>query len=143
MTQELIFSVSGMQGIIGEDFAPPTAAECSCAFDSLLRGTNETGDGCTRVYIGRCSMHKDEFTAGASQAGRIIETAKERFAHATLNTSDGCRFDFDDAWGHLRTSNAEPVTRVIVEVGDGPSAPRCIQAVSDIRATVLEQTGGQ
>jgi phosphomannomutase len=108
----------------------------------LMADTGQTVSQLVRE-IGCYHMHKDKFAADASQAGRIIAAAKERFAHATLNTSDGCRFDFDDAWVHLRTSNTEPVMRVIVEARDEPSAQRYIQAVSDIRASVLRQTGGE
>ncbi len=92
--------------------------------------------------IGGYSMHKDKFAANASQAGRIIEMTKERFADAALNTSDGCRFDFDNGWLHLRSSNTEPVMRLIVEARDKAAAQRYIDAVSDIRESVLGRTGG-
>ena len=92
--------------------------------------------------IGGYYMHKDKFAADSSQAGRIIEMTKRRFAEATVNTSDGCRFDFADGWVHLRTSNTEPVMRAIVEAKDEPAARRYIEAVSDIRKSVLGKTGG-
>jgi len=53
------------------------------------------------------------------------------------NTSDGCRFDFPDGWIHLRTSNTEPVMRVIVEARDEPTARRYIEAVADMRRSIL------
>jgi phosphomannomutase len=110
----------------------------------ILQLMAETGKSVSQLVqeIGSYHMHKDKFAADASQAGHIIEMAKQRFADAALNTSDGCRFDFDDAWVHLRTSNTEPVMRVIVEARDEPSAQRYIQVVSGIRASVLGQTGG-
>jgi len=87
--------------------------------------------------IGGYSMHKDKFTADVEQAGRIMELATERFADAMRNTSDGCRFDFPDGWIHLRTSNTEPVMRVIVEARDEPTARRYIEAVADMRRSIL------
>jgi phosphomannomutase len=89
--------------------------------------------------IGGYSMYKDKFTANAEQAGRIMEMAAERFPDAMLDTSDGLRLDFPDGWIHLRTSNTEPVMRMIVEARDEPTARRYTEAVSEIRMSVLEQ----
>ncbi len=87
--------------------------------------------------IGGYYMHKDKFAADTGQAARILELATEKFADATLNTADGCRFDFPDGWIHLRTSNTEPVMRVIVEARDKTTARRYIDAVSAIRKSVV------
>jgi phosphomannomutase len=88
--------------------------------------------------IGGYSMHKDKFAADEQQARRIQELAVAKFDDATMNVSDGLRLDFPDGWIHLRTSNTEPVMRVIVEAKDEPTARRYLQAVSDIRKSVLE-----
>jgi len=110
----------------------------------ILQLMAETGQSVSQLVqeIGGYHMHKDKFAADSSQAGRIIEMTKRQFAEATLNTSDGCRFDFADGWVHLRTSNTEPVMRVIVEAKDEPSARRYIEAVSGIRESVMGKTGG-
>jgi phosphomannomutase len=107
----------------------------------VLQLMAETGKGISQLVqeIGGYSMHKDKFAADAQQAARIMELAAERFADAAMNTSDGYRFDFPDGWIHLRTSNTEPVMRVIVEAKDEPTARRYIEAVSDIRRAVLGQ----
>jgi len=106
----------------------------------VLQLTAETGKSVSELVqeIGHYAMHKDKFTAGLEQATRIMELAVERFPEAALNTSDGCRLDFSDGWIHLRTSNTEPVMRVILEARDEPTAQRYIQAVSDIRKSVLD-----
>jgi phosphomannomutase len=88
--------------------------------------------------IGGYSMHKDKVAADEQQARRIQELAVAKFDDATMNVSDGLRLDFPDGWIHLRTSNTEPVMRVIVEAKDEPTARRYLQAVSDIRKSVLE-----
>lgn len=105
----------------------------------VLQLMAETGKTVSRLVqeIGSYYMHKDKFAADASQAGRIIDLTKQRFDGAVLNTSDGCRFDFDDGWVHLRTSNTEPVMRLIVEADDEAAAQRYIDAVSEIRQSVL------
>lgn len=91
--------------------------------------------------IGRYSMHKEKYAAEPSQAGRIIERVREKFPEARANTADGCRLDFDDGWIHLRTSNTEPVMRVIVEADDEAVARRYLDEVSQIRVAVLDQSG--
>ena len=81
-------------------------------------------------------MFKKKFAAEQTQARQILDLAKETFAGAELNTTDGCRFDFEDGWLHLRTSNTEPVMRVIVEAKNQEIARKYIDAVSDIRKKV-------
>jgi len=87
--------------------------------------------------IGGYYMSKDKFAAGKSQARQILDLAKETFTDAKLDTTDGCRFDFDDGWLHLRASNTEPVMRIIVEAKDKPAAQKYIDAASNIRKKIL------
>ncbi len=106
----------------------------------VLQLMAETGKSISGLVaeIGGYSMHKDKFSADSQQAREIMKRAAERFPDAVANTADGLRLDFPDAWIHLRTSNTEPVMRIIVEAKDEPAAKRYIQAVSEIRQTVLE-----
>ena len=99
----------------------------------------ETGKTISRLVseIGGYNMSKDKFPAGQDQARQIFESAKETFAHAKLETTDGCRFDFDDGWLHLRTSNTEPVMRAIVEAKDRQAAEEYLAVVARIRKEVL------
>ncbi len=87
--------------------------------------------------IGGYYMSKDKFTADTSQAQQIFNSAKKAFADAKLDTTDGCRFDFDDGWLHLRASNTEPVIRIIVEAKDQPTAKIYVDTVLRIRREVL------
>ena len=103
----------------------------------LMAETGKTISQLVREIGGYC-MHKDKFTADAQQARRIQELAIAQFDEAVMNVSDGLRLDFPDGWIHLRTSNTEPVMRVIVEAQDEPTARRYVQAISDIRKSVLE-----
>jgi len=99
----------------------------------------ETGKTISRLVdeIGGYYMSKDKFPAGQDQAKQILEAAKETFAEAKLETTDGCRFDFDDGWLHLRASNTEPVMRIIVEAKDRPTAQKYVDRVAEIRAKIL------
>jgi len=99
----------------------------------------ETGKTISQLVdeIGGYYMSKDKFSADQDQAKKILESAKKVFPGAKLNTTDGCRFDFDDAWLHLRASNTEPVMRLIVEAKDHPTAQKYIDQVTAIRANTL------
>jgi phosphomannomutase len=87
--------------------------------------------------IGRYFMIKDKFTADSSQAQRVLDLVKETFADARLDTTDGCRFDFDAGWLHVRASNTEPVVRVIAEAKNQATARKYVDAVLDIHKKVI------
>ena len=87
-------------------------------------------------------MSKDKFTVEKTQAQQILNSAKKLFTNAKLNTTDGCRFDFDDGWIHLRTSNTEPVMRIMVEAKNKTIVQKYIDAVSNIRKEILHRRGG-
>ena len=82
-------------------------------------------------------MTKEKFGAEQDHAQQILDLAKKAFAEARLDTTDGCRFDFDDGWLHLRTSNTEPVMRAIVEAKDPRVAAEYLGVVARIRTEVL------
>ncbi len=62
--------------------------------------------------------------------------AKEVFADAKVNTTDGCRFDFIDGWVHIRSSNTEPIARIIVETQSETAALQYIDKVAKIREEI-------
>jgi len=85
---------------------------------------------------GNYHMRKEKFPADKQQAAKILEAAGKTFCNAKVNTSDGCRFDFEKAWLHLRTSNTEPVMRMIIEAEDKQTAQKYAEAVSKIRQNI-------
>lgn len=104
----------------------------------VLQLMTETGKSISEL-VGEISgyyMSKEKFSAGQDQAQRILDSAKEIFAGAKLNEIDGCRFDFEDGWLHIRASNTEPVIRVIVEAKDQVAAQKHIDTVAKIRNDV-------
>jgi len=105
----------------------------------VLQLMAETGKTVSQLVreIGGYYMSKDKFAAGKLQARQILNSAKKAFADAKLDSTDGCRFDFDDGWLHLRASNTEPVMRFIVEAKDQPTAQKYIDAVLNIRKEIL------
>jgi len=114
----------------------------------ILQLMTETGKTISQLAseIGGYYMSKDKFVADESQAQRILNSAKKLFTNAKLDTTDGCRFDFDDgssaeahskSWLHLRSSNTEPVMRLVVEAKDKQIAKKYVDAVMNIRREIL------
>ena len=105
----------------------------------VLQLMAETGKTVSQLVseIGGYYMSKDKFVADKLQAQQILNSAKETFGDAKLNITDGCRFDFDDGWLHLRASNTEPVMRLIVEAKDRAIGQKYIDAVLNIRREIL------
>ncbi|MCD6175967.1 MAG: phosphoglucosamine mutase [Planctomycetes bacterium] len=88
--------------------------------------------------IGGYAMHKSKYPADKDQAAAIIEKVKAAFTKAKLNTSDGCRFDFPDGWIHIRTSNTEPIMRIIVETKNPAVAKQYLDTIETIRLDILQ-----
>lgn len=105
----------------------------------VLQLMAETGKTVSQLVgeIGGYYMSKDKFAADKSQAEQILDLAKKMFTGAKLDITDGCRFDFEDGWLHLRASNTEPVMRVIVEAKDRRTAEKYVDVVLKIRKEVL------
>jgi phosphomannomutase len=106
----------------------------------VLQLMTETGKTVSQLVkeIGGYYMSKHKFEADKSQTEQILAMAKKTFVNAKINTIDGCRFDFEDGWVHLRTSNTEPVMRLIVEAKDQNAAQKYIDTVTNIRKGVLD-----
>jgi len=47
-----------------------------------------------------------------------IERLKSTYASQQIDASDGLRIDFEEGWVHIRSSNTEPLARVIAEAKD-------------------------
>jgi phosphomannomutase len=104
----------------------------------VLQLMAETGKSVGQLSdgIGGYCMRKDKFAADQGQAREILEVAKEAFADARLDESDGCRFDFADGWVHIRTSNTEPVMRVIVEAQNKEAAEKYCSQIAKISSEI-------
>ena len=59
---------------------------------------------------------KGKIELGTLHADAILKRLQEKFSSAgTINTDDGLKIDFPEAWVHLRKSNTEPIIRIIAE----------------------------
>jgi phosphomannomutase len=79
--------------------------------------------------IGGYHMKKEKFRVAKSKTQQILDSAKKLFPEAKIDTTDGARFDFVDGWVHLRSSNTEPVMRVIAEAESEGSVQNYIDKI--------------
>jgi len=137
MEHNCIIGGEGNGGVIDLRVGP--VRDSLVAIALVLQLMAETGKTISGLVgeIGGYYMSKDKFAAEQKEAQQILNLAKKVFADARIDTTDGCRFDFDDGWLHLRSSNTEPVMRVIVEAKDRQAAQKYIDVVSNIRREVL------
>jgi phosphomannomutase len=52
---------------------------------------------------------------GTTNLNVVFAKLKEKYKSNPLNTIDGLRIEFDNDWVHLRSSNTEPIIRIIAE----------------------------
>jgi phosphomannomutase len=99
----------------------------------------ETGKTISELVdeIGGYYVSKTKVAANKEQAAVICAEASKVFSDAAVNTTDGYRFDFDDGWVHLRTSNTEPVMRIIVETETEDAAKKYLTKIDEIREKYL------
>jgi phosphomannomutase len=110
------------------------------AMAMVLQLMAETGKTVAQLAdsLGGYTMVKTKYTANAQQARAVIDKAKELFSTAQVNTSDGCRFDLADGWIHIRTSNTEPIMRVILETKDPDAAKKYLGIMASLCQSVLK-----
>ena len=59
--------------------------------------------------------HSGEINFTVAGGGSIIERIRREYPEGTLTELDGIRIDFPSWWFNLRTSNTEPLLRLVVE----------------------------
>lgn len=59
---------------------------------------------------------KGKIELGSLNADAILKRLQDKFSSiGIINTDDGLKIDFPEAWVHLRKSNTEPIIRIIAE----------------------------
>ena len=105
----------------------------------VLQLMAETGKTVSQLAdeIGGYYVSKTKFAADKTQAQQIFDSLKKHFAEARADTTDGCRFDFEDGWLHLRVSNTEPIMRLVVEAKDQIAAQKYIETAVNIHKEIV------
>jgi len=72
-----------------------------------------------KYYIAKNRIESDQTTAQ-----QIVKKAETLYPNAKLDTTDGVKIIFKDAWIHIRKSGTEPIVRVYVEATSQEEADR-------------------
>lgn len=122
----------GNGGVIDLRVGPIRDSLVAMAF--ILQLCAETGKRISQLVdeMPAYQMTKQKFNADKKQAEKIITQAKKSFKKAKIDESNGCRFDFEDGWIHLRTSNTEPVMRMIAEFKEDTKPEKYLDKITAI-----------
>jgi phosphomannomutase len=77
---------------------------------------------------------KDKVAVDRATLPRLFAALPVRWPEARVNSLDGLRFDWPDRWVHVRSSNTEPIVRVIAEAPRGDDAARLCAEVRALLA---------
>ncbi|HEV7298608.1 MAG TPA: phosphoglucosamine mutase [Tepidisphaeraceae bacterium] len=87
--------------------------------------------------IPRYEIVKTKFECRREDATRAVEAVKAAFASEKVDTQDGIRIDWPNAWVHARASNTEPIMRIIAEAPTRALADEKIALVQRVVDTAL------
>ncbi|HLV26207.1 MAG TPA: phosphoglucosamine mutase [Gemmatimonadales bacterium] len=75
----------------------------------------------------RYSIVKDKLDRPDASLNEVYAALRERFPDARVDTQDGLRLAWPDAWVHVRPSGTEPIVRVIAEAPNEARARALVQ----------------
>ena len=70
----------------------------------------------------RHAMVKDQYPRGTGDPSALFDRLAAAHPEAKADRRDGLRLDWPDRWAHVRSSNTEPIVRVIAEAADPATA---------------------
>jgi len=75
---------------------------------------------------------KDKYTVSKELLPKLNADLEARWPEAKANRVDGLRLDWPDRWLHVRSSNTEPIVRVIAEAPRAEDAAKLCQEVGKL-----------
>lgn len=76
--------------------------------------------------------HSGEINFKVNNKDEIVKNVQEKYTDGKLSLVDGIRIDFDDWWLSLRSSNTEPLLRLIIEAKTEELLLMRVRELSDI-----------
>ena len=64
--------------------------------------------------------------------GKFLKEIKKIYSDAKITNIDGIKIDLKDKWMHIRSSNTEPIIRIIAEAKSKKEAKELIKDAIDI-----------
>jgi phosphomannomutase len=132
LAQGAVIGGEGNGGVIDPRIVPGRDSLVGIAY--ILQLMAASGSSISKLInqIPRYQIVKTKFPCRKEDAQRAVAAIKTKFAHEKVDTSDGIRIDWPDAWVHARASNTEPIMRIIAEAPDRPAADKTIALVQAV-----------
>jgi phosphomannomutase len=129
----------GNGGVIDPRIVPGRDSLVGMAYVlGLMAATNKTISQLVAA-IPRYDIVKTKFECRREDAERAVAALKKSFTSERVDTQDGIRIDWPDAWVHARPSNTEPIMRIIAEA---PTRVAAEQRVNQVRKIVDQALNG-
>ncbi len=127
----------GNGGVIDPRIVPGRDSMVGMAYVLQLMAATGLSISQLVAQIPRYQIVKTKFPCRREDAQRAVAALKNRFSSEKIDTQDGIRVDFADAWLHARPSNTEPIMRIIAEAPDRPKAEKIISDAQAVAAATL------
>jgi phosphomannomutase len=75
---------------------------------------------------------KDKYPVDRTRLPEVLKSLEAHWPDARPNRLDGLRLDWEDRWVHVRSSNTEPIVRVIAEAPRREEAERLCREVGGL-----------
>ncbi|MDW8263654.1 MAG: hypothetical protein RMJ35_14085, partial [Phycisphaerales bacterium] len=127
----------GNGGVIDPRIVPGRDSLTAIAY--VLQLLSATGKTISQLVdeIPRYQIVKTRFDCPREDAERAIAALRDHFRGEKIDTRDGIRIDWPNAWVNARPSNTEPIMRIIAEAPDRAAAERLIRQVREVVDGVL------
>jgi phosphomannomutase len=128
----------GNGGVIDPRIVPGRDSLVGMAYVLSLMAS--TGKSISQLVaeIPRYQIVKTKFECKREDANRAVEALKKEFAAERIDTQDGIRIDWPNAWVHARPSNTEPIMRIIAEAPDRAAAENYVARVRSVVDAALK-----
>ena len=88
-------------------------------------------------------MIKGKFECPFSKTSDVLNALRDFYKNADIDATDGLKVIWSDKWVHVRSSNTEPIIRVIVEAGTKEEANNLYDEVSKKIEEIIEKGGSK
>jgi phosphomannomutase len=122
----------GNGGVIDPRIVPGRDSLVGIAYILQLMASSGLSVSKLISQIPRYEIVKTKFPCRREDAERAVAAIRVRFANEKVDTADGIRIDWPDAWVHARPSNTEPIMRIIAEAPDRPAADKTIALIQAV-----------
>jgi phosphomannomutase len=105
----------------------------------ILQLLAETGKRLSEIVadLPSYTIVKDKYTVARESLPELNASLQKRWPEASANHLDGLRLDWPDRWVHVRSSNTEPIVRVIAEAPLGADAELLCKEVGTLLKNMI------